>query len=313
MKMQKYWTNATEAVRNFLNIAPDIFGSILWTITIILAYFILRKIIARFIIHHVEDTSKRYTSLKTSNYIFGIVAGLLILRVWVGGLGGLMTYFGILSAGLAIALQDPLMNIAGWLFIITRKPFVVGDRIEINGSAGDVIDIRPFQFSIMEIGNWVDADQSTGRIMHLPNGLVFKNILGNYTQGFNFIWNEIAVTVTFESDWQKAKNILKKIAADNNPVAGKQAEDQIRSTSHTFLIFFEHFTPIVWTLVADSGVTLTIRYLCDPRKRRFTETEIWENILREFAAAPDIDFAYPTQRFYFNPTEGKPQSGGIKK
>ena len=77
--------------------------------------------------------------------------------------------------------------------------------------AGDVIDIRLFQFSINEIGNWVDADQSTGRIIHIPNGIVFTEPQANYTAGFQYIWNEIPVLVTFESDWKKAKQILTDI------------------------------------------------------------------------------------------------------
>ncbi|HAW79639.1 MAG TPA: mechanosensitive ion channel protein MscS, partial [Balneola sp.] len=68
-------------------------------------------------------------------------------------------YFGLLSAGLAIALKDPVTDLAAWMFIIWRKPFDVGDRIELGKSKGDVIDIRPFKFTILEIGNWVDADQ----------------------------------------------------------------------------------------------------------------------------------------------------------
>ena len=101
-----------------------------------------------------------------------------------------------------------MTNLAGWVFIAIRKPFAVGDRIEIGDHTGDVIDMRLFQFTLVETGNWVDADQSTGRIIHIPNGWVFRQSTANYTAGFNFIWNEIPVTVTFESNWEKARDIL---------------------------------------------------------------------------------------------------------
>ena len=204
------------------------------------------------------------------------------------------------------------MNIAGWVFIIWRRPFDVGDRIEIGGHAGDVIDKRLFMFSLMEIGKWVDADQSTGRVIHLPNGLVIKNPLANYSQGFTYIWHEIPVLVTFESNWEKAKRILQDIANQQSEHLSKEAEKRVKQAAKKFMIFYTKLTPIVWTSVEDCGVLLTIRYLTDPRKRRGTEQAIWEDILRKFAINDDIDFAYPTTRFYHNVLEGKSGTGGKK-
>jgi hypothetical protein len=111
-------------------------------------------------------------------YFVSLIGLLVIGRIWLTGMETLVTFLGLLSAGIAIALKDPLINIAGWVYILARKPFNVGERIEINNVAGDVIDIRIFQFSILEIGNWVQADQSTGRVLHIPNGVIF-NPAGN--------------------------------------------------------------------------------------------------------------------------------------
>ncbi|MBN1613988.1 MAG: mechanosensitive ion channel, partial [Deltaproteobacteria bacterium] len=217
------------------------------------------------------------------------------------------TFFGLLSAGLAIALKDPLSNMAGWVFIVWRKPFEIGHRIEIGGVAGDVIDLRIFQFTMLEIGNWVDADQSTGRIIHVPNAKVFTEPQANYSQGFEYIWNEIPVLVTFESNWRKAKDILSHIAEKHGLPAGKEAAEQVAQAARKFLIFYTIYTPIVYTSVKDSGIMLTIRHLCESRKRRGVSEEIWEDILQEFSLCEDIDFAYPTTRWYDNRTEGKHQ------
>jgi len=135
---------------------------------------------------------------------------------------------------------------------------------------------------------------------------VFKQSTANYTAGFNFIWNELPITITFESDWAKAKQILSDIAARHSVLKGQQAQDQVRRASRKYMIYFEHLTPIVWTSVADIGVSLTIRYICEPRKRRSTEQAIWEDVLTAFGNETDIDFAYPTTRFYNNVSEGKP-------
>ncbi len=171
--------------------------------------------------------------------------------------------------------------------------------------AGDVIDIRLFQFSINEIGNWVDADQSTGRIIHIPNGIVFTEPQANYTAGFKYIWHEIAVLITFESNWKKAKQVLADIVNHHGILLSTEAEKQIKEAAKKFLIFYTKLTPIVYTSVKDSGVMLTMRYMCDPRERRSIEEKIWEDILNKLAECDDIDFAYPTQRFYNNSTEGK--------
>jgi small-conductance mechanosensitive channel len=130
----------------------------------------------------------------------------------------------------------------------------------------------------------------------LPNGLVFKNSVANYSRGFSYIWNEIPVLITFESKWEKAKLILLEIANKHAELLNEQAEQKIKDAAKTYMIYYSKLTPIVWTSVEDSGVELTIRYLCDPRKRRSTEHEIWEDILRQFANHKDIEFAYPTTR-----------------
>ena len=235
----------------------------------------------------------------------------MVGRIWFQGFQSVATFFGIFAAGIAIALQDLIINIAGWLFIMWRRPFDVGDRIEVAGNAGDVIDKRIFVFILMEIGKWVDAEQSTGRIVHVPNGVVFRNSLANYSRGFTYIWNEIPILVTFESNWEKAKETLLKIANRHGEHLSKEAEKRIKNAAKKYMIFYNKLTPIVWTSVKDSGVMLTIRYLCDPRKRRSSEQAIWEDVLRTFADNNDIDFAYPTTRFYDNRQEGKSGAVGL--
>jgi len=137
--------------------------------------------------------------------------------------------------------------------------------------------------------------------------------IANYNQGFNFIWNEIGVLVTFESDWKKAKEILMKIAEAHTAVQSAHAEAQVRAAARKFLIFFQHLTPIVWTNVEDCGVKLTMRYLCEPRKRRSSQAAIWEAVLEAFSRESGIDFAYPTIRRYDDRAEGKVQQARAER
>lgn len=205
-----------------------------------------------------------------------------------------------------------MANIAGWIFVIWWRPFAVGDRVQIGEFAGDVIDISVFQFSLMEIGNWVDADQSTGRVLHVPNGMLMTAPLANYSKGFQYIWNEIPVLVTFESDWHKAKEVLLKIGSEHAEHLSAKAAERVREASKRFMICYSTFTPTVYTTVKDSGVLLTIRYLCQPRRRRTTEQAIWEDVLERFAEVSSIDFAYPTTRFFDHVADG-PRRGAQEK
>lgn len=279
---------------------------ILASVAIILVLWLVRRVVLRILWRRTEDPQSRYRWRKTTSYATVTLGILLVGRVWFAGIQSLATFLGLLSAGLAIALQDLVKSVAGWIFILWRRPFEVGDRIQVGNYRGDVIDVRFFKFSLMEIGNWVDADQSTGRVMHLPNSLILTDVIANYSKGFEYLWNEIAVLVTFESDWETAKDILERIAEKHTTHGTTAAEERLKEASKRYLIYYRTLTPTVYTSVRDSGVLLTIRYLIEPRRRRGSEQSIWEDILREFARHDTIDFAYPTTRFYQNPVEGKP-------
>ncbi|MFQ6611439.1 MAG: mechanosensitive ion channel family protein, partial [Fidelibacterota bacterium] len=275
------------------------------SIAIVLLLVLLRTIGLRIIWKRTEDNQLRYRWQKTITYISVILGIFIVVRVWFAGIQPLATFLGLITAGLAIALKDLVTGLAGWLFILWRRPFEIGHRIQIGNFRGDVIDIRIFKFSLMEIGNWVDADQSTGRIIHVPNGHIFTEVLANYSQGFRFIWHEIPVLLTFESNWEKGKEILIEIANKHAHHLSLAAEKRVKEASKRFLLNQSIFTPSVFTTVKDSGVLLTIRYLIEPRNRRKSEQSIWEEILKQFSQYSDIDFAYPTQRFYNNLTERK--------
>lgn len=297
-----------EWIHNTVGVSPDAQMNILISVVIVIGIIFIRYLLVRLVIHNIEDLNLRYQWRKFSLYIAVFIIVLFLAFNWLGLIGSVGTFLGLMTAGIAIALKDPIVNIAAWLFILIRQPFKVGDRIQIGENAGDVIDIRIFQFSLIEIGNWVDADQSTGRVIHLPNGIVFSKPQSNYTAGFVHIWHEIPLLITFESNWKKAKNILTGIVNKHAMQITEAAEKQIKAAAKKFLIYYSKLTPIVYTTIKDSGVLLTVRFLCDPRKRRSTEEIIVEEVLEEFGNCKDIDFAYPTTRFYNNLSEGKEET-----
>lgn len=292
---EKIIINTSSEISKFFTYS-SIQAKIIATLMAIFFIVIMRRAIMSFFVLRLEDMRLRYNWSRVISYIsvgFGII---IVGQIWLDGIGSIVTYLGLLSAGIAIALKDPITNITGWLFILWNRPLETGDRVQLGEHSGDVIDINFFNFTVMEIGNWVDADQNTGRIIHIPNGKIFIETLANYGKGFEYIFNEIPVLITFESEWQKAKKILEKIAKDFGAHPSRAAEIEIKKASQKFLIQKQKLDPVVYTKVADSGVLLTVRYLCVPKNRRDTEQEIWEEILKEFNLEPKIELAYPTIR-----------------
>ena len=299
-----------DALATYLDVSPVILKKAGLSLLILAVLFSLRKILLSLITRKLKDPKNIYYSRRVIGYSHGFLLIILLSSVWIKGFGSIGTYIGLTSAGLAIALHETLANIAGWFFIISKKPFVIGDRVQIGDTKGDVIDIRVFQFTLAEVGNWVDAEQSTGRVVHIPNSQVIKEKTANYHSGFRYIWNEIPVLVTFESDWRKTRKILEDIAKEKIEHCSSSAEREIHRAASQYMVYFNKLTPAVYLSAKDSGVLFTIRYIVDPRQRRGTEQILWEAILEEFEKHPDIDLAYPTTRFYAAENPGSDASRG---
>lgn len=291
---------------DWMNVDPTVMTKVLLTALVVLVGWLARLALLKAVFKKVDEPRARYLWLKATTYVFVVLVLVAVARIWFEAFGSMTTTLGLLSAGLAIALKDLVADVAGWVFILWRRPFEVGDRIQIGGHSGDVIDVRIFQFTLLEIGNWVRADQSTGRVIHVPNWKVFSDTLANYSKGFQYIWDELPVLVTFESDWRGAKAILQAAGDKHAAHLTDEAAKRLREASGRFMIFYETLTPKVYTSVEESGVLLTLRYLCEPKRRRGVREAIWEDVLDAFDGREDVDFAYPTRRLFDNRTEGKP-------
>ena len=284
---------------------PDLYYRLIITGAIVIVLIGVRFLFNSLIVKKIKDVKTKYIWRKSGDYIIFLVALLLIGRTWFVAVQSIATFVGIITAGLTIALRELLVDLAGWLFIITRRPFNLGDRIEIGEVKGDVIDIRAFKFTLLEVGNWVDGEQSTGRIVHVPNRDIFRERIYNYTMGFRFIWNEISIVITYESNYEKAKNILQNIVEKHSANLSDKAAEKVIEAAQKFLIYYSSLTPIVYTRVIDYGIKLTMRYICSPKMRRVSEHRIYEDIILAFSREDDVDFAYPTYRIFRNLEEGK--------
>lgn len=288
-----------EQLAQNIGVPVETLNNIIWTVVTIVLVLVGRRVARRLVHRNVEDTDAAYRANKIINYVATAIFIITAAFIWFDAFSALPTYLGLLSAGIAIALADVLKNMVGWVYILSRKPLQVGDRIEVDGFKGDVVDIRLFRFSLMEIDGWVDAEQSTGRLVHVPNGIVFNKQVANYTEGFGFVWHEVPVLITFESDWKLAERLMHEVLERDAPDVEGTAGATIRATARRYSIRVGTLTPTVYLSVRDSGVLLTARYLVEARTRRGREDRVWRSILEAFAEHPNVDLAYPTVRTYF--------------
>lgn len=294
-------------IADTLGAEVDLVRKLVGTLAVVAGYVVARRLVLRFLGRRFEDGTTRYRFNKATQLVFLVVAFALLFRVWFQGASGIGTWLGLASAGLAFALREPLEGLAGWVYFVTRRPFRVGDRIQIGEHAGDVVDVHLFSFTLAEIGKWVDADQSTGRLLHVPNGWMFKHPIAHYDGGSPYIWNEIAVSITYESDWRAAKRALEAILDEH---AEKVDGDDGDRGTEMLGVDFTRMTPGVWVSNVPEGIRLSMRYACRPRVRRVSTSHMWEAILDAFAALSGVAFAYPTQRFFEHAIEGKPALRG---
>lgn len=297
---QRELERAREKLARAGTAVPDrrevVLSKLIWTGVVLLIGYLLIFGLIKVINRHVTDLRMQHLIRKNVIYLLNLLIILLIIFIWLQHLGSITIFVSAVGAGVALALQEVILCMAGWLVIMMRRPFEVGDRIEFGDIKGDVIDIEILQTSMLEIGNWVEADQSTGRIVKVPNSAVFKNPQFNYSRGFEFIWNELHILVTYESDWKKAEEIILRRATKQAEGMEEIVKRKIKRMSRRYMIYYGKLSPIVYIKILDSGVELTLRYLTEARQRRSTEDELTRWILEEFARTEDIDFAYPTYR-----------------
>jgi small-conductance mechanosensitive channel len=290
-------------VRDILGSLADSFSNpgfyqLLWTILIVTFAFLLNRLIIRSLNRQVEDTNRRHVYRKIVNYtLFGITI-LVLLFMWIRNLAFLTTLTGFLAAGLAIALRDVLLSFFGWFKIIWSRPFTVGDRIQVQELEGDIIDISPLHTVLLEVGNWVKAKQSTGRIIFIPNNVIFLESVFNSTMGFPYLWDEFSVQVTFESNVDVARSLLKDPVEDVVGINYRRARQKIQEMGNRYAIRYENLSPRVYTAIKDSGVELTIRYMTQVRGRRETKSRLSTRVLELLQENPEVELAYPTYRVY---------------
>lgn len=266
--------------------------------TIVIGVFVIWLIvrfIQRTLLSKIKSNDNHYRAKKISNYAGYFLTIILIIIVFSDKLGGFTVALGVAGAGIAFALQEVIASFAGWLAIMFGDFYKTGDRVQLGGIKGDVMDIGVLRTTIMETGQWVDGDLYNGRIVLIANSYVFKEPVFNYSGDFPFLWDEIKIPVMYGSDYDKAKELLleigKKVAGDLT----LQSKVQWEHLQNKYRLEDAQTGPMVSIVANDNWVEFTLRYVVSYNKRRNTKTELFTQILKAFEATGGaIKFASAT-------------------
>jgi len=263
-------------------------------LAVTILYLVFKSVIEEIVARKIKEAKARYSFRKTVSiiYIVGIV--LALIRIWVAQTQTLLVSYGLIAAGIAIALQDFFKNFVGGIIIFVTGIYRVGDRIELNAKIGDVIDIGILYTTLLELREWVAGDQATGRLTILPNGLVLAGTVNNYTKDNNFIWDELELPITYDSDWQEAATTIRRIIAAETKTMTDEAEKEILKLGEKFYLTIRAVEPDIYLTLTDNWITFHIRYITDVRQRRVIRNKLGQLILEAIRTSEMIKIASAT-------------------
>ena len=218
---------------------------------------------------------------KTVTFVVYILGILFISIVYSDKLSGVTVALGVAGAGIAFALQEVITSVAGWLAVSVGRFYRSGDRIELGGIKGDVIDIGILRTTLMECGEWVKGDLYSGRVVRVANSFVFKEPVFNYSGEFPFLWDEITVPIRFGCDHTFVKGILRSVTVELLGDYAKEAERAWKDLVARYRIENASVDPMVTIVVNDNWIEYTVRYVVDYKKRRSTKDALFSRILDE--------------------------------
>lgn len=268
--------------------------SVFGTVGVLVVGWLVLTLGHRWIDAHAANPKEQYRRQRLLSTLVVVIGGAIILGLWARLVPHASTFLGLIGAGLAVALREPLLSIAGRMAIFFGHMYTAGDRIEINKMSGDVIDVGFFYTRMMEIGNWIGGDQYSGRIIQFANAQIFGASVFNYTRNFAYIWDEIKLPITYASNVKAATEMLKTVGGEYTREFMKNAEPQIEKMQRIFMTPRFEVEPMVFMKVTDNWVELTLRYLVDPKKRRAASSYMFNEIFRQIRERKDIEIGSTT-------------------
>lgn len=232
--------------------------------------------------NNIMDKDLRYKTRKAHSLSGYVLVLLSAIAIFSNQLSNLPVLIGLLGVGIGFALREMIQSLFGWLVVTFGNLYKPGDRIKLGGVMGDVMDVGPLTTTLMECGDWVNSDLYNGRVVYLPNNIVLREQVQNYSVDFPFLWDEITVPVRTDCDHRLARELLLEVGR-------REQADTIAAATPYWSSFMLHHRAedarmdIVVTMSFDANwIEFTLRYLVDYTRRRTTKDRLYTAILDEF-------------------------------
>lgn len=281
-------------IRRFSESYP-LLVNVIWFLIFFIILYVLRRFLLNRLYGKLKNSGHWYVARKIARWINNFLLFVIFMYIFGKNLTGFTTAIGLAGAGVTYALREVIVSIAGWFAILFGDFFETGDRVLLGGIKGDVVDIGVLRTTLMEIGEWVDGDQYTGRIVRVANSYIFNSPVYNYAADFKFLWDEIQIPLRFESDMQLAKIILLEVAKKHTESYNREAAVAWENMKRRYKLENASLENQVYLTFDDNWAEVSLRYVVDYRERRSTKDRIFTEILQRFEQEGDrIEIASET-------------------
>ena len=252
------------------------------TLALLVVIYLVFSVVLPFLFSpRIADPKTKYQLRKIFSILNVATSLAVMVSIWVTDPQALVVSYGLLAAGLAIALQDMFRNMAGGLIVYVQSPFRVGDRIKIREVVGDVIDINIMYTVLLELREWVDGDQATGRLVMVPNGYLLSSNVYNYTRDNSFLWDELVVPVPYDCDWRGVAEAVGSLVEKETAKVTEKATQELSSMMGKYYLTSKEVRPGVFLALTSNYLELHVRFICLVRERRKANSHLARLVLEE--------------------------------
>lgn len=290
--------------QQYQDLRDDYLAQLWWPGAIALLLIGVHIFISRVVLPRRYQKESLFLARRLGRYIVGLLVLLVFAFYLVEDLTLVATTLGLVSAAIVISVQDVFAAFFGWFAIMLGRKFTIGDRLEIEGVRGDVLDIQLLRTTLVEVNNWLGVDQPTGRVLFIPNNFIFKSTVFNFSHGHPYIWGKVDVTVTYGTPVAGAMALFTKVLEEETRDNFTEARAAAAEMERRYGVEDADYRPKIYTNIADSGVTISLLYVSHYRNFSSTRNRINRRLIAELETHKHIQLAYNTLSVLANTTAG---------
>lgn len=278
----------THTLDRWLGIGTGLQVNLDETLVLLALLFLLHRLSMRAARRHIDHAQGQYAVRKAITYTLVTLTVITLALIWSDRFRAVGLLLGFLTLGLALALRTVIASAVAWVYIVSRQPFRIGDRVQVGGYVGHVVDIEVFHFVLVELKDWHGHALPTGRMVRVPNNLIFQTTVAGNVAGFPYHWDELVVQFAHGSDLESAKRLLGEVVA-RHAVDAATLDAELRRRIHTeFMMPAESLDPSPIVTIDPGGIKITVRYLSETTHDFAIEEAIWVDLLATVANNPKL-------------------------